>query len=63
VAEALARYPSLTVEGYVNDPGYNDTERQRLTDTMRQAGFPLCASEEALKLTPNIKRLPECVSS
>jgi len=30
---------------------------------MRAAGFPLCATGEDAKETPDLKRLPECVTS
>jgi hypothetical protein len=46
--EALKRYPDLTVEGYVSDPGFNDTERQHLIRTMKLAGFPACAKVDQL---------------
>ena len=60
VAEALERFPELTVEGFAGTPDWSDAERQRLTDTMRKAGFPACAGEEDLKNMPGLKRLPEC---
>jgi TolB-like protein/class 3 adenylate cyclase/Flp pilus assembly protein TadD len=59
-AEALARHPGLTIEGFVNDPGFSDSERQRLIETMRQAGFPPCAKPEELAGPAAPVRLPEC---
>ena len=64
VSDALERHPDLTVEGFaLNSPGYSDTERQHLVKTMRAAGFPLCVSEQDLRETPSLVRLPECVQS
>lgn len=60
VAEALKRYPDMTVEGWANQPGYADEERQRFIKTMALAGFPKCASAEALAATVTPLRLPEC---
>ncbi|GEO17765.1 hypothetical protein MAE02_54610 [Microvirga aerophila] len=61
VAEALARYPRLTIESFaVLDPMWNGPERQRLIETMRQAGFPACAkAEERAGLSKPIE-LSEC---
>ena len=39
------------------------TEYPRLVETMRAAGFPVCASKEVVESTPDLKRLPECVTS
>jgi TolB-like protein/class 3 adenylate cyclase/Tfp pilus assembly protein PilF len=63
VAEALARSPGLSVESFVGLYGSNDAQRRLLTDTMRQAGFPVCASEATLKANPDLRRLPECLTS
>ncbi|MEK0082203.1 adenylate/guanylate cyclase domain-containing protein [Benzoatithermus flavus] len=63
VAEALTRFPNLTVEGFAGAPEWSAAERQRLTDTMRRAGFPACAKQETLKIMPGLERLPECASS
>lgn len=62
VKEALAWYPDLTIEGTVNEPGYSDAERKRVTETMRLAGFPPCAKPEALAKIDKPRRLPECQS-
>jgi TolB-like protein/class 3 adenylate cyclase len=63
VSELLARDPDLTIQGFVSDPGFNDTERQHLIETMRKAGFPACAkpAEPAGSVKPI--RLLECASS
>jgi tetratricopeptide (TPR) repeat protein len=61
VAETLAHFPSVSVESFaVADPGWSEAERRRLTETMRQAGFPLCATEQDLRDAAGPKRLPEC---
>jgi TolB-like protein/class 3 adenylate cyclase/tetratricopeptide (TPR) repeat protein len=61
--EALEHHPDLTAEGFANEPGFNETERKKLAETMLEAGFPACASPE--KLTELVKpfRLPECVKA
>ncbi len=58
--EALQHHPGLTAEGYANEPGYNETERQKLADALRDAGFPLCATPEQLEAVENAFRIPEC---
>ncbi|TSD86088.1 adenylate/guanylate cyclase domain-containing protein [Mycobacterium sp. KBS0706] len=62
VQEALKRYPNLTIEGHVNDPGLNDVERQRLAETMRLAGFPACAPPEEMSKLDTPLRLSECAA-
>ncbi len=61
--EALQHHPGLTAEGYANEPGFNETERQKLADTMRDAGFPLCAKPEQLEAVKNPFRIPDCVTA
>jgi hypothetical protein len=61
VKEALAARPGLSIESWLDDPGWSEVERPRLLETMRKAGFPACASAQYLKQSPNLKRLPECV--
>jgi tetratricopeptide (TPR) repeat protein len=63
VAEALAHNPGLSIEGFASGYGSNDAQRQRLTETMRLAGFPVCAGEADVKADPDLRRLPECVTS
>jgi len=60
VARALAAMPNISVETTVNETGYNDADRRRLIDSMRLAGFPLCATREALAEISKPVRLPEC---
>ncbi|WP_114947857.1 adenylate/guanylate cyclase domain-containing protein [Microvirga calopogonii] len=63
VADALKRFPDLTIEGFVNGPGMNDLERQRFIETLRVAGFPACARPAELARFPKPVRLPECIKS
>ena len=60
-AEALKRYPGLTIEGHVNLPEWTDKERQRLIETLRAANFPACARAEELAHLAKPVRLPECI--
>ncbi len=48
VAEALRRFPTISIEGWSGEAGYSAAERQRWVETMRKAGFPLCAGDEVL---------------
>jgi hypothetical protein len=43
-----------------NEPGYSDAEHRQFIETMRKAGFPACASPEALAKFAKPQRLPEC---
>lgn len=61
VAEALKWFPNLTIEGFVNIPGTSDEDRRHLVETMRLAGFPVCAKPETLAGLGKPVRLPECV--
>ena len=60
LGETLKRYPDLTVEGYVSDPSFNDTDREHLVRTMKLAGFPACATPDQLGRLAKPIRLPEC---
>lgn len=60
VADTLGRYPDLTIEGFLSDPGYNDVERKKFMQAMRKAGFPACASADVLAELAKPVRLPEC---
>jgi hypothetical protein len=63
VKQALNQYPDLTIEGFVSDPGWSETERQRLIETMRAPGFPSCAKPAELVQFSNPVHLPECVKT
>jgi TolB-like protein/Flp pilus assembly protein TadD len=60
VADTLVRYPDLTIESIVSDRGWNDVERGKLLQAMRQAGFPACASADVLAKMAKPVHLPEC---
>jgi class 3 adenylate cyclase/TolB-like protein len=60
LGETLKRYPDLTIEGYVNDPGLNEVDREHLIRTMKLAGFPACAGQDQLGRLAKPVRLPEC---
>ena len=60
MAKALQAYPDMSIENTISDPGLNDTERQRLIETLRLAGFPACAKPGELKAFKKPVRLPEC---
>jgi TolB-like protein/class 3 adenylate cyclase len=63
VAEALGRFPDITVESIAGAPQWSNAEGQRLMETMRKAGFPVCAKQEDLQRNPIRKRLPECINA
>ena len=60
VKDALRRYPDLTIETIANDQIFNAAEHQRHIETMRLAGFPPCATPEALAKLDKPLRLEEC---
>jgi TolB-like protein/class 3 adenylate cyclase len=63
VADTLAHFPGVSIESFAGTPDWSDAERERLTEAMRKAGFPACATEKDLKNMPGTKRLPECVAT
>ncbi len=63
VKEALKHHPDFTIEGWANEVGYSDEERQRFVKTMKLAGFPACAKPETLAKIANPIRLPECAKA
>jgi TolB-like protein/class 3 adenylate cyclase len=60
VADALKRFPGLTIQAIVSTPEWSDVERQRLIETMRKAGFPACAKPEALAKFAKPVSLADC---
>ena len=60
---ALQHNPNVTIESWVGAHASNEDERERLTDSMRAAGFTVCGGPGALKADPNLARLPECMPS
>ena len=61
LSDALQHFPDLTIEGLTGTPDWSDADRKRLNETMRAAGFPVCASDETLAKNPKLIRLPECL--
>jgi tetratricopeptide (TPR) repeat protein len=62
LAKALAKYPQLTIEGFINEPGWSGSERRRMMDAMQHAGFPPCVLPGQLDGVASPIRIPECVS-
>ena len=63
-AEALARFPNLTIEAFaVAEPGWSEAERQLLVRTMRAAGFPPCAKPEEIATLGMPARLSDCAQA
>ena len=62
VDQALALDPDVSIERKISDPGLSEPERVRLIETMRKAGFPACATPEALAQFDQPVRLPECLT-
>jgi TolB-like protein/class 3 adenylate cyclase len=62
VADALARNPDLTIEGFTGTADWGDADRMRFVGPMRAAGFPPCAKPEVLAKNPQLVRVPECLS-
>ena len=60
VKDALSNFPEITVELYTGMPNWTNEERKRMTEPMKKAGFPVCASPDILRRTPNLVRLAEC---
>jgi tetratricopeptide (TPR) repeat protein len=59
VAYALTRFPDLSIEGFLSNTPYSDAEQRRLIETMRQAGFPACATDDLARSSAAV-HLPEC---
>ena len=62
VEQGLAAHPDLTIESIVSEPGWTGAERARLAETMRLAGFPACATRDALAKVAKPVRLPDCMA-
>jgi TolB-like protein/DNA-binding winged helix-turn-helix (wHTH) protein len=61
VVETLGEFPDLTVQEFVSDPGWADSERVLLAKWMQVAGFPLCVKADVVKALPDPFRLSECL--
>jgi TolB-like protein/class 3 adenylate cyclase len=60
----VAKFPSvLSIEKFALNRGWSPPEVAILTELMRKAGFPSCASEKDLAGTEKPVRLPECVKT
>lgn len=60
---ALEHQPDLSIEAFAAGFSSSDADRTRLIDTMRAAGFPVCAATATLAHSPGLRRLPECVTT
>jgi TolB-like protein/class 3 adenylate cyclase len=60
VTETLKRFSDITIQSYVSTPDWRGAERERLIETMRRAGFPACATPEAIATLAKPVSLPEC---
>ena len=58
--EASRRFQDISIEAYVSGASPNPTERQRLAEAMKKAGFPFCARTEELKAFPDMQQLSRC---
>lgn len=58
--EALTHHPDLTAESFANEPGFNETERKKLAETMLAAGF---AALRFLKNLPALQSLSVCLNA
>lgn len=57
----IARFPGLlSIERFALNRGWPPGASKVMTDLMRRAGFPACATDQELADTPNPVRLPEC---
>jgi TolB-like protein/class 3 adenylate cyclase/Tfp pilus assembly protein PilF len=61
-SELLQRNPEYSAERFLSDTGgfARDVELNRFLDGHRQAGLPICATEEQLAKSPDMKRLEPC---
>lgn len=60
VASALAAWPGYSIETVLNFPGPGPEAHRLFVETMRNAGFPPCASPAFLATIRDPVRLPEC---
>jgi len=64
VARGMAKYPGqLSIEKFVLNRGWGGYAIPVLTDLMRKAGFPVCATEGDLAGIAKPVRLPECAKT
>lgn len=60
VEDAQTAIPGVSIEAIANGSDLGEAERQRLSETMRLAGFPPCAGPQTLP--DGARRLPECIA-
>lgn len=60
---AVATLPGISIEGWTGDPGWLEADRQQAIAYMRDAGFPVCASDAELAKGGIEVRIPECVAN
>ena len=61
VKRGLAKFPGLlSIERFALNRYWTPDGVKVMTDLMRKAGFPACATAQELADTPNPVRLPEC---
>ena len=64
VARGVAKYPNmLSIEKFALNRNFAPLASSVMTDLMRKAGFPVCASDGDLAGTARPVRLPECVKT
>lgn len=64
VARAMAKYPGLlSIEKFALNRGWSAVAVPAVTDLMRKAGFPACATDKDLEGIAKPVRLPECVKT
>ena len=62
VADTLKQYPEVTIENFIADPEWSDAEPERFAETMRNAGFPVCAKDDVAADAAVAILVPECAS-
>jgi tetratricopeptide (TPR) repeat protein len=61
VKRGVAKFPGLlSIERFALNRYWTPDSAKVMTDLMRKAGFPACATAQELADTPNPVRLPEC---
>ena len=63
VADALARRPDLSIQGFLSRPLFSEAQRKQYEKLMRLAGFPPCVRPEELAQVEKPFHLPECAQT
>lgn len=61
VQEGVKRHPDLNADVWTHQIGYSKDELDRFAQTIRAAGFSICATPEQIAKMIELKRQPECV--